>query len=55
MCLTGGFVLSMMADESVLAPVASQPSLPFAITPQQHSALGISPNELSQAKARTNE
>jgi dienelactone hydrolase len=32
MCLTGGFVLSLMADTSVIAPVASQPSLPFGLT-----------------------
>lgn len=30
MCLSGGFALAMMADKSVIAPVLSQPSLPFA-------------------------
>ena len=35
MCLTGGFVLSMMADKSVIAPVASQPSFPFGIQTKQ--------------------
>ena len=29
MCLTGNFAISMMADDSVLASVASQPSLPL--------------------------
>ena len=29
MCLTGNFAISLMADESVLAGVASQPSLPL--------------------------
>lgn len=29
MCLTGNFAISMMADEAVLAGVASQPSLPI--------------------------
>lgn len=29
MCLTGNFAISMMADEHVLAGVASQPSMPF--------------------------
>lgn len=53
MCLTGGFVLSMIADESVLAPVISQPALPFAITSEQKSALGISDDELLKAQART--
>lgn len=54
MCLTGGFVLSLMADESVLAPVASQPSLPLSLPlcPAQKSALGISEDELAAAQAR---
>lgn len=54
MCLTGGFVLSLMADESVIAPVASQPSLPLSLPlrPAQKSALGISENELAAAQAR---
>ncbi len=54
MCLTGGFVLSLMADESVIAPIASQPSLPFGVTPAHKSALGISPEELAVAKERAN-
>jgi dienelactone hydrolase len=29
MCFTGGFALAMMTDPSVVAPVLSQPSLPF--------------------------
>jgi dienelactone hydrolase len=29
MCFTGHFAMAMMADESVIAPVASQPSLPL--------------------------
>ena len=29
MCFTGGFALGMMADEHVIAPVLSQPSLPL--------------------------
>ncbi|MEO1125727.1 MAG: dienelactone hydrolase family protein, partial [Cyanobacteria bacterium J06639_16] len=52
MCLTGGFVLSLMADESVIAPVASQPSLPIGITLDHKQALGLSNTELDQAKAR---
>ena len=54
MCLTGGFVLSLMADDSVIAPVASQPSLPFTITPAHQSALGVSPEDLALAKERAN-
>lgn len=29
MCFTGGFVLTMMLEPALLAPVAAQPSLPF--------------------------
>ena len=54
MCLTGGFVLSLMADDSVIAPVASQPSLPFGITSAHKAALGVSPAELDVAKNRAN-
>ncbi|HEY9752594.1 MAG TPA: hypothetical protein V6C46_06570 [Coleofasciculaceae cyanobacterium] len=46
MCFTGGFVLSLMADESVIAPVICQPSLPFGLTPGQKAALGVSPEDL---------
>ncbi|MGV2831283.1 dienelactone hydrolase family protein [Myxosarcina sp. GI1(2024)] len=52
MCLTGGFVLSLMADDSVIAPVASQPSLPFGITSAHKAALGISVEELERAKEK---
>ncbi|WP_088243882.1 dienelactone hydrolase family protein [Calothrix rhizosoleniae] len=54
MCLTGGFALSLMADDSVIAPVASQPSLPFGITSTHKKALGISPDDLQNAKERAN-
>ena len=52
MCLTGGFVLSLMADDSVIAPVASQPSLPFGISKSHKLALGVSLEELEIAKDR---
>jgi dienelactone hydrolase len=55
MCLTGGFALALMADDSVIAPVASQPSLPFGITQPQKSALGISPGDLATAQARASQ
>lgn len=54
MCLTGGFALSLMADESVIAPVASQPSLPFGITSARKKALGISAEDLAKAKEKAN-
>ena len=38
MCLTGGFALTLMADEAVIGGVASQPSLPLG----RQSALHMS-------------
>lgn len=32
MCLTGGFALAMMVDDTTIAPVLSQPSMPFPIS-----------------------
>ena len=34
-CFTGGFALAAAVDDSVLAPVLSQPSLPLPLTPAQ--------------------
>jgi hypothetical protein len=42
MCLTGNFALSLMVDESVMAPVLSQPSLPFPITKRHREACTVS-------------
>jgi len=50
MCFTGGFALAMLADAPVLAPVLSQPSLPFAITGAQKRDLGLSDADLEAAK-----
>ncbi len=36
MCLTGNFAISMMADDAVLAGVASQPSLPLGASRALH-------------------
>lgn len=52
MCLSGGFVLSMMADEVVMAPVISQPAHPFGLSAAHRAALGVSPDDLEKAKAR---
>jgi dienelactone hydrolase len=57
LCLTGGFVLSMMVDKSVIAPVISEPGLPFCLPGNwqkaSQAALGISPEELEKAKERS--
>jgi dienelactone hydrolase len=52
MCLTGGFALAMMVDDVVLAPVMSQPSLPFPVTKKLRADLGISDADLAKVKAR---
>jgi hypothetical protein len=44
-----------MADDSVIAPVASQPSLPFGFTNSSKKALGVSPQDLKAAKDRAKE
>lgn len=36
MCLTGNFAISLMGDDSVLAAVSSQPSMPFAKASELH-------------------
>jgi dienelactone hydrolase len=42
MCFTGGFALGMMVDDTVVAPVVSQPSLPFSIGRRRKWDLGLS-------------
>lgn len=49
MCFTGNFALAMMLDAPVLAPVLSQPSLPFAITKSRRDGLHASAEELQAA------
>ncbi|RLB47188.1 MAG: dienelactone hydrolase [Deltaproteobacteria bacterium] len=43
MCLTGNFAISLMANESVLAAVASQPAMPF----HSQGSLHMTPDEVS--------
>jgi dienelactone hydrolase len=52
MCLTGGFALAMMVDDIVVAPVLSQPSLPFGVTRAQRRDLGIDEVALAQIRRR---
>jgi dienelactone hydrolase len=52
MCLTGNFALSLMLDECVMAPVLSQPSLPFPVSAGHRAALHISDEELALVKRR---
>ncbi len=55
MCLTGGFALAMMVDDDVVAPVLSQPSLPFPLGRRRRRALGISDADLVRVKQRADE
>jgi dienelactone hydrolase len=52
MCFTGGFALGMMVDETMLAPVLSQPSLPFSMGKKRKAATGISDADLAAVKKR---
>ena len=53
MCFTGGFALAMMVDDVVLAPVLSQPSLPFPLSKKYKADIGISEGDLARVKERT--
>jgi dienelactone hydrolase len=52
MCLTGNFGLSMMVDETVMAPVLSQPSLPLPLGAERKRALHISDEDLAVIRER---
>jgi dienelactone hydrolase len=52
MCFTGGFALAMIADAPVLAPVLSQPSLPFPIGAARKRDLGLSDEDLEKVKQK---
>jgi dienelactone hydrolase len=47
MCLTGGFALAAVADESVLGAVVAQPSLPLLV---HKASLGMSPQDAEAVK-----
>ena len=55
MCLTGNFGLALMVDESVMAPVLSQPSLPFPFGAERRAALHLSDADLEIVKKRVAE
>ncbi|MDH5519729.1 MAG: dienelactone hydrolase family protein [Acidimicrobiia bacterium] len=52
MCLTGGFGLAMMLDDVVIAPVLSQPALPFPIGSARKASTGLSESELARVAER---
>jgi dienelactone hydrolase len=52
MCFSGGFALAMAVDDTMLAPVCSQPSLPFAVGKKRARDLGLSAADLARLKER---
>jgi dienelactone hydrolase len=52
MCFTGNFALALMVDPVVMAPVLSQPSLPFPIGHERRAGLHLSPADLAVVKDR---
>ena len=55
MCFSGGFALGMMVDDIVVAPVISQPSLPFAVGVKRSADLGLSPQDATRVAQRASE
>jgi hypothetical protein len=55
MCFTGGFALAMMCDEQVVAPILSQPSLPFAVGRRRAADLNLSPGDRETVICRASE
>ena len=52
MCLTGNFALSLMLDDCLLAPVLSQPSLPFPFGAERRAALHVSGDDFERVARR---
>jgi len=52
MCLTGNFALALLAEKWMLAPVLSQPSLPYAIFKNLSKGLHVEDQVIQQAKQR---
>jgi hypothetical protein len=52
MCYTGGFGLAMAVDDAVLAPVLSQPALPFPVNSARKSDIQVSESDWTKIQAR---
>jgi dienelactone hydrolase len=52
MCFSGGFALGMMVDDIMVAPVLSQPSMPFALGKARAADLNLSPDDELIVKQR---
>jgi hypothetical protein len=56
MCFSGGFALGMMVDDIMVAPVLSQPSMPFSMGKAQRGAdLNLSPDDALVVAQRASE
>lgn len=53
MCFTGGFALATAVDDAVLAPVLSQPAVPFPVGRARQIDAGVSTAELDRIAERT--
>jgi dienelactone hydrolase len=52
LCLTGNFALALADQPHLLAPVVSEPALPFAILPELRADLGLDAKELQTLRQR---
>jgi dienelactone hydrolase len=52
MCFTGGFALAMATDETMLAPVLSQPSMPIGLGKKAKRGIDCSAEDLAVVKQR---
>ena len=55
MCFSGGFALGMMVDAIMVAPVLSQPSLPFPVGRKRAADLNLSPDDAAVIAQRAAE
>jgi dienelactone hydrolase len=55
MCFSGGFALGMMVDDIMVAPVLSQPSMPFAVGADRGADLNLSPDDRMTIARRASE
>ncbi|MDW3218915.1 MAG: dienelactone hydrolase family protein [Acidimicrobiales bacterium] len=55
MCFTGGFGLAMLLDDAVVAPVLSQPSLPFGIGKKRKASVALDAKQLAAVAERAAE
>ncbi len=55
MCFAGGFALGMMLDDCMLAPVLSQPSLPWGLSKKGRRGLQLAPEDLDRVRERAAE